>query len=108
MKLGKNNKTKEFFLGMGIVLLLHLVVFGTLYIVTNSIGSFDAGMTVLIIFLFIGISQLLYIAPLLILLFVLRYRMIAYGVITAAGITMLLNGACFGIFTLSELPFYFK
>ncbi|MFD0960714.1 hypothetical protein [Paenibacillus chungangensis] len=69
---------KQVWLGIGLMALLHLLLF-----------------IVPIAFFFIGIAQIVYLLPAM---FIVRKRSgIVQGLLIGAGITFLLNAACFGL-----------
>ncbi|MGE5701863.1 MAG: hypothetical protein ACM32O_04990 [Clostridia bacterium] len=82
---------KDVWLGIGILALLHLLI------------SFfpDA-------LFMIGIAQIVYLIPALIIAYVKKREGIAQGLLIGAGITFLVNAACFGIvlFMLSGTSFH--
>jgi hypothetical protein len=82
---------KGIWLGIGAAGLAHLVVQLALVLLT------DFGM---IFFLLIGLSQLLYLVPLSVVVLAKREygKAMSVGIWIAAGITFLLNAACFGLF----------
>ncbi|MDR9794985.1 hypothetical protein Q4O60_00435 [Aeribacillus pallidus] len=76
-----NEHTKDIWKGIGIVLLLH----GVLLIFPITI-------------FFIGFVQVIYIIPAVVIALMKRKTAIAQGILIAAGITFLVNTACFGVF----------
>lgn len=100
----QNEGVLHFFIGMGLVLLFHIIVFAFLYLIGilgGLVGFYSLSGIAIVAFFGIGLSQLLYVIPIVIFLFIKQKRMMAYGVITAAGITILLNGACYGLIFIS-------
>lgn len=70
---------KQFWLGALLTAVLHIVWF-----------AYPAG------FALIGVSQLVYVVPLLIYAAVKGKQKLLQGVLVAAGVTFLVNTACFG------------
>jgi hypothetical protein len=83
--------------GIFLVLGLHILAFlagGLIGSIAISLGIDSIASTLFSLALFIGISQLIYISPLMILLIQQRNWGVLKGVIIGAVITALLNGGC--------------
>ena len=80
----QGSETGEVFLGMGLTLLLHFLQV-PLGFLTGGIG-----------FVAIGLTQLLYVIPAIIIASRKGRKGIVKGLIIMAGITFLLNAACWG------------
>ena len=92
---------KEVGIGIGIVMLEHLVFGGLFggggYLIDQINGGYGEALIVFWFWLFgIGLTQLGYILPTFVVCFLAR-RNIAAGVALGALATFLLNGACFGV-----------
>lgn len=91
----QNKGWRFFLLGMGILLAAHGLVAGLLTLLSMKYEGIG------LIFIFaIGLTQLIYGIPILIVLFIKKQKSMAYGVLTMMGITFLLNSACFGFLIL--------
>jgi hypothetical protein len=87
----------EIFSGFFLVLGLHIAAFiigGLIGSITSSMGIYSLGGILLFSALGIGITQLIYIIPLIIWLIRQRKWGMMKGVIIAAVLTALLNGGC--------------
>jgi len=78
--------------GMGLLIgvLLHVVCQGALAVTLPDVGGTST--------LAIGASQLAYMVPAVVIAAVKRERGIVKGLLIVAGVTFLLNAACFGFF----------
>lgn len=79
---------KQVWLGIGLTFLLH----GFLFIYPPAL-------------VLIGLNQFLYLLPILIWAGIKRKKGLFQGILIAAGITFLINAACFGIFFYSFLNY---
>lgn len=81
----ERNETGEVWKGIGLTLLLHLIQI--------PIAALSGGVAVI----GIGLSQLLYVVPAVIIAHRKGRKGLMKGIIIAAAITFLLNAACFGV-----------
>ena len=84
--------------GFGGTVLAHVIAFVLLYF------SFSAGGESLSFFLLfgIGVTQLLYVVPMVVHFRKKREFGVAKGIVIAASLTFLLNGACWGWFLIAK------
>ena len=93
-------------LGIATVLGMHVVVGGVLWVggvASSAIGGpIGDALTVLWVgwLASLGVSQLLYVVPVALAAFFVR-RPIALGMVIAAALTFVLQGACYGLFLLA-------
>jgi hypothetical protein len=87
--------------GVALTLILHLVVIALLYVL-GAIGaslfpqSFDFFTPALAALFLVGVTQVVYIGPLFVAARRRGYTRLAQGLAIGAGITVLLNAACWG------------
>ncbi|WP_199617421.1 hypothetical protein [Paenibacillus alkalitolerans] len=88
----KKGRTAQVWAGFGLVALLHLS-----WLALHGIGMLIfGGSEIIMAYIVIGISQLVYVVPLCV-WFALKNRAMLQGALLAALATFLLNAACFGI-----------
>ena len=84
--MGERKQSTDIWIGIGLTALLHVLAAIILF-ATNNQGAL----------LVIGGTQLIYILPVSIICAIKKRSAIAAGLWIGAGITLLLNAACFGI-----------
>lgn len=85
-------------LGFVLACLLHGVA---VVVACTFAGLFlDEAATGLVPFLFVGVTQLVYLGPAAVFAFAMKRSKTLTGILIVAGITFLLNAACFGVILL--------
>ena len=96
MRESRDGETREIVLGIGLTFGLHIAV-----IVLLSIGGLMGGLGGMVmaalLFATIGVSQLLYVVPAMIIARRRGRPGVAKGVIVGAAITLILSGACWAV-----------
>lgn len=96
MRESRDGETREIVLGIGLTFGLHIAV-----IVLLSIGGLMGGLGGMVmaalLFATIGVSQLLYVVPSMIIARRRGRPGVAKGVIVGAAITLILSGACWAV-----------
>ncbi len=87
-------------IGFGIGAGLHLVFQGLFFALGSTLveqGTDPYGLTVLLPLFFIGGSQLVYVLPAVVIAYWRRRPGIGQGLLLLAGLTFLINAACYGV-----------
>lgn len=108
--MSRRNEWTDIFLGIGLLLMCHLIAFVVFAVLVSAISALTSGMILpaqfnnlgilaTIALLAWGVTQLIYVIPLVVVLARRRRYGIMKGVIVGAVLTALLNGGCWLYFT---------
>ena len=96
MRESRDGEPREILLGIGLTFALHVAVI-VLLSIGGLMGGSDGLLVAALLFATIGVSQLLYVVPAMIIARRRGRPGVAKGVIIGAAITLILSGACWAV-----------